>query len=134
MKWLSKILMLLSVATIIAHSSVGHHHHEDMKTFIHHDQEHNNSHNSHDDDNTDGEQNHHNIFSFAQLDDTYLPSHYGKISVEVPIIYLIAPTFVLQIDKLSAKPTTCLFHPEDVLLSLYFSSSLFSRPPPSCSA
>ena len=134
MKWLSKILMLLSVATIITHGSIAHHHHEDIKPFIHHDHEHHHTHNSHEDDNTAGDENDHNFFSFAQLDDSYLPSQFGKVIIEVPILYLLTPTFVLQVDKLNAKPTTHLFHREDVLVSLYFSSGLFSRPPPFCAA
>jgi hypothetical protein len=130
MNWLSRILMLLSVMTIICHNSIAHHHHENMKPFVHHDHEHHHNNNSHDTDDASGDEQHHNIFSFAQLDDSYLPSQFGKLTIEVPILYLLTPTFVLQVDKLNATPTTHLFHREDVLVSLYFSSGLFSRPPP----
>lgn len=124
--------MLLSVMTIICHNSIAHHHHEDMKPFIHHD--HAQQHAVHEDGNTAGDEGQHNVFSYAQLDDNYLPSQSGKLIIEIPVLYLITPTLVLQVDKLIAKSTTHIFHHDDDLVSLYFSSSLFSRPPPTCIA
>lgn len=115
--------------TIISHNSIAHHHHEEMQPFVHHDHQHEHD-GSHDGDDTSGDADHHNIFSFAQLDDNYIPSEPGKVTIEIPILYLLTPTLILQFDKLNAQSTTHLIHPEKVLLSLYFSSGLFSRPPP----
>ena len=122
--------MLLSVLTIISHNSIAHHHHEDMKPFVHHEHHDNNS---HDNDDASGDD-HHNIFSFAQLDDHYIPSEFAKITIEVPILYLLTPTFILLPDKLKVKPAAHVARPEGDLLSLYFSSGQFSRPPPSDNA
>ena len=80
----------MAVATIICHISRAHHH-EQIKSFIHHDHESHHDDHSHDYDSSDDNVNDHNVFSFLQLDEDFLPSKYGKLSIELPVIYLLTP-------------------------------------------
>jgi hypothetical protein len=94
-KWLQKILLFIAVATIIGHSSLPHHHHEEIEAVTHHDHhdEEQRTESSHhgDDENTEDE---HSIFSFAQLDENFVPVKFQDVSIEIPIVYLLTPAII----------------------------------------
>jgi hypothetical protein len=131
-KWLSRILMLLSVATIITHSSIAHHHHEDLTTLAHHDHDSHHNNKSHDHNNSDDNDNQHNFFSFVQLDEDFIPSKYGKLSIEVPVLYLLTPITTLRLSELRVITKTFFGYYREYPPPICISSNLFSRPPPIC--
>ncbi len=88
-KGLQKILLLITVVTVIAHSVLPHHHHAEITvaTQQHHDEEEQPAGLSH---HADDETEHHSIFSFAQLDENFVPVKSQNNSFELPLTYLPA--------------------------------------------
>ena len=87
-KGLQKILLLTAVITVIAHSTLSHHHHdENTVTTQHHGEDEQPAGLNHHDNNKDD---HHSLFSFAQLDENYVPVNSQNNSVELPFTYLPA--------------------------------------------
>lgn len=94
-----KMLLILAVFTVIAHSILphvhlydvvaitNHHHHPDGPAHHHH---------SHDDHGS--QEKHHNLFSFAQLDDDFIPAKGPFKKFELPVQYLspVAITYLLD--------------------------------------
>jgi hypothetical protein len=121
--------MVLAVTTIVTHSAMPHQHFDFMDVFSHHAEHHDedDSNPNHQEEEQNGDQ--HNIFSFAQLDEDYLPQPY-KISIDLPVLYVLAPVISNEI-KISAELIKNHyghyreFPPPDDVLSI-----LFSRPPP----
>jgi hypothetical protein len=68
-QWLQKILVILAWTLVLGHNVFPHHHHDEDLVIEHHE------HDDHDDDDQD-----HNIFTFGQLDDVFIP---GKIEAKV---------------------------------------------------
>jgi hypothetical protein len=124
--------MLVAVATIISHNSIAHHHHEDMKPFVQHDLQHHHDNTSHDHDNHNEGDSQHNIFSFAQLDEDYLPTKYQKVSIEVPILYLLTPLITFKLHQLHENTKTHFGYYREFPPPAWSSSNHFSRPPPAC--
>ena len=93
--------MMVAVATIIGHNTLPHHHHMGIQYLMHQDENH--VHKSTDIDHRDHEKNSecdHNIFSFAQLDDCFLPSQFSKVSIDLPVLFLLTPIIRFQLDRL----------------------------------
>jgi hypothetical protein len=125
--------MLLSVAMIISHNSIAHHHHnENMQPFVQHDLQHHHDNSTHDHEHNEESDSQHNIFSFAQLDEDYLPSQFGKISLDLPVLYLITPAITLKLDRLKECSKIYFAFREEISPPHHYSSNLFSRPPPGC--
>src|SRR5215213_8823434 len=106
LKCLHKIVMLVAVATIIGHSTMPHNHHAEIQllaNYDHHDDEgaevdHHDGGQSKEDD--------HNIFSFAQLDEDFLPSQFSKVNIDLAILYLPTPIISYQRDQLQEQSKT----------------------------
>lgn len=108
-----------------------HHHHAGIDVLAHH--------NNHQDeegteaDRHDHEQNkedHHNIFSFAQLDGDFVPSQFIKVNIDLPIFYLLTPVITYQIDELKEQSKTHFGFYKEYPPPDNYLSKLFSRPPP----
>ncbi len=87
-KGLQKILLLFAVITVLSHSTLPHHHHDEpLAAHQHHaDEKQPTELNHHDND----EDEHHGLFSFAQLDENFVPVNSQNNSFELPLIYLSA--------------------------------------------
>lgn len=106
-KWLQKILLLLAVATIIGHSCLPHQHHEAIEAVAHHDhhdeeQETGTHHHDHDKDKDED----HSLFSFAQLDENFVPVKLQDLSIELPIAYLLTPVIIYHYNLLKDRSIT----------------------------
>jgi hypothetical protein len=112
-----------------AHNSVVHHHHDDIVTIGHDNEAH-----AHDVDSHEQENRHdapHNMFSYAQLDEDYLPAKFHKLTIELPVLYL--PTRIVTITIHTAEQSKTLFgYYREFPPPLWLSSNHFSRPPPGC--
>lgn len=67
-QWLQKILVILAWTLVLGHNVFPHHHHDDDVVIEHHD--------DHDDD----DDHDHNLFTFGQLDEVFIP---GKIEATI---------------------------------------------------
>lgn len=87
-KGLQKIVLLIAVITVAGHSILPHIHHDEIPVAIqdHHHDEQPAGHPPHDDDNTQDNQQH--LFSFAQLDENFVPAASQNYSFELPFTYL----------------------------------------------
>lgn len=88
-KVLQKILLLFAVVTVIAHGTLPHHHHDETPVAVeqHYDEEEQPAGVTHHDDDKDD---HHGIFSFAQLDENFVPVNSQNNSFELPVTFLLA--------------------------------------------
>jgi hypothetical protein len=124
-----KVVVLLAVVTIVGHSFVPHQHHQETNA-RHHDVYHSeHAKKVHHGDHEHSTQDHHGIFSFAQLDENFLPK-FGKITFDISIIYLLIPTLTVQLDKLNEKTKTHFGYYREYPPPDNYSFNLFSRPPP----
>lgn len=128
-KVLQKILLLFAVVTVIAHSTQPHHHHDEIPVAVeqHNDEEEQQAGVTHHDDDKDD---HHSIFSFAQLDENFVPVNSQNNSFGLPITYLSAliVTYLSEDFPVNIKPHFgCykVFPPPEK----YFSSSSHRGPP-----
>lgn len=125
--------MMVAVATIIGHNTLPHHHHMGMQYLIHQDEDHvqkNTGHDHHDhEENSEGD---HNIFSFAQLDDCFLPSQFSKTSIDLPVLFLLAPVIRFQLNQLAERSKIYFGYYREFPPPVDYLSHLFSRPPPTC--
>jgi hypothetical protein len=125
--------MLVAVVTILGHSSMPHHHHDIIEALAHH-------HHHHDENDTDPghhvqeqqTEDHHNIFSFAQLDEDFLPSQFSKAGIDLPILYLLTAVITYQFSKWGEQSKTHFGYYREFPPPIDYSSNLFSRPPPAC--
>ena len=125
--------MMVAVATIIGHNTLPHHHHMGMQYLIYQDDHH--LHKGTDYDHFDHEENSegdHNIFSFAQLDDCFLPSQFSKVSIDLPVLSLLTPTIRFQLNRFAERSKIHFGYYKEFPPPIDYSSHLFSRPPPSC--
>lgn len=123
--------MLVAVTTIVGHNILPHHHHELIEAVAHH--------NDHleveDTDHHDHEQNredHHSIFSFSQLDEDFVPSQFSKVSMDLPILYLLTPVIANQFKQLKENSKSHFGYYREFPPPGNYSFNLFSRPPPAC--
>ena len=127
-KWWQKIILLVAVATILGHGFMPHHHHDAIETVAHH-QDHDEG---HEQERERDVQHHHNLFSFAQLDEDFIPAKLQKGNVELPILYLLTPAITYHFNQVKKRSKAHFgfyreFPPPDT-----YTSQLFSRPPPAC--
>ena len=106
-KMVQKIIILIAVITVTAHSIFPHMHMDDIMALVdnhHHDEQSYGRHHSHNADNT--KNNHQNLFSFAQLDDDFIPANGQFKNYEVKSAYLpaIIPAFLSDIYPVNTKP------------------------------
>jgi hypothetical protein len=128
--------MLVAVATIMGHNSLPHHHDTGNLPAAHHHDHHDHHGNTN---NGQGHHHHeqkedHNIFSFGQMDDEFLPSQFSKVNIDLPLIYLLTPVLSFQVKLISQKNKTHFGHYREYPPPNFISSYLFSRPPPFTSA
>lgn len=129
-KGLQKILLLIAVLTVTWHSLVPHHHHDETLRTVqqHHPDEEQLAGSHHEDDSSKGTQ--HSLFSFAQLDENFVPLNSQNNSFELPLTYLSAFLVTYLSDGFPVNTKThfgCykVFPPPEK----YFPSSLHRGPP-----
>lgn len=91
-KVLQRILLQIAVITVISHSILPHYHHEELPIAVqhhHHDEEQPTGQHEHDDDDNSQKGNH-SLFSFAQLDENFVPVKLGDKKFELPVTFLPA--------------------------------------------
>ncbi len=91
-KCLQKILLFIAVITVAGHSIIPHYHHETEQAVEQH---------HHDDEEDD----HHSIFSFAQLDENFVPAKSQVAGLELPVIYLITPVISYHLEIIANNST-----------------------------
>ena len=131
-KWFQKILLFLAVATVIGHSSLPHHHHEQIETVAH--QDHRNEKqgtDTHHHDHDESKDKDHSIFSFAQLDDNFLPVKFQVISFELAIVYLLTSVITYSYNLFIEKSKTYFGFYKEYPPPGNYLSELPSRGPPS---
>ncbi len=120
------------MATINGHSSLPHQHHKEIATVAHHnhhDEEKKTGNHTHDhDDNKDEE---HSIFSFAQLDEDFVPVKFQNVSIELPIVYLLTPLITYHYNLFREKSKTHFGSYKEYPPPGNYLSKLPSRGPPS---
>ncbi|HCL06537.1 MAG TPA: hypothetical protein DHW64_11500 [Chitinophagaceae bacterium] len=100
-KMLNRILLMIAVITVIGHSILPHVHHSDQQVSVHADHEHSEDpkekHHHHE--SGDDSENEHSLFSFVQLDDSFIPSGKGtnvKQVSEITFYIPVALTFSIE--------------------------------------
>lgn len=109
LKVFQKILLLVAVITVTAHSTFPHVHLDEVMAFVedhHHDEQSPGNHQNDDADNN--KDNHQNLFSFAQLDDNFIPANVQCKNIELPAEYLPAQNISFLSDTYSSN-TSQLF-------------------------
>ena len=129
-KGLQKILLLIAVLTMVGHTLLPHIHHDDIPVAIqdHHHDEQPAGHPPHD--NEDTQDNQHHLFSFAQLDENFVPVTGQINSFELPILSLpylvgIYLSLHLPVNTKTVFGSYKVFLPPDK----YYPSSLHRGPP-----
>lgn len=102
-KGVHNILLLVAVITVLAHSTSAHHHHDETTIAMEHHEEEEPSDVTHHD---NGKDDHDGIFSFAQLDESFVPVNSQKSSFELPLTYLPALIATYLADNFSANTKT----------------------------
>ena len=72
------------------------------------------------------------FFSFAQLDDCFLPSQFSKVSIDLPVLFLLTPTIRFQLNQLAERSKVQVGYYKEFPPPIDYLSHLFSRPPPTC--
>ena len=106
-KLFQKLLLLVAVFTVTAHSIFPHVHLDDIMAIVenhHHDEQSVGTHHRHDADNN--KDNHQNLFSFAQLDDDFIPANGQPKNLELKAEYLpvLIAAFLSDIYAVNTKP------------------------------
>ena len=105
-KGLQKILLLIAVLTVTGHSILPHFHHEETPVVVqqhHHDEEQPAGHH-HEDDTSKETQ--HSLFSFAQLDEDFIPVKVQNKNFDLPFTYLPALNVTYLSDNFTVKTKT----------------------------
>lgn len=130
-KILQKILLLFAVITVIGHNILPHIHHDEIPVAIqqhHHQDEEPAGHHPLDDDNT--QDNQHRLFSFAQLDENFVPVNSQNNSFELPLTYLSAFLVIYLLDDFPVNTKTHFgCYKVFPLPEKYFPSSSLRGPP-----
>jgi hypothetical protein len=132
-KWWQKIILFVAVATIIGHNSMPHHHHDAIEPVGHHlnheeDHDQQSNHHDHQQDTEDN----HNLFSFAQLDEDFVPVKFQKVNIELPIPYLLTPAITYHFNQIKQQSKNHFGYYREFPPPDNYTSNLFSRPPPFC--
>ena len=130
-QWLQKILLCIAVAIIAGHSILPHYHHEQIENVVHHnhheDEQGTETRAHGHDENKDEE---HSLFSFAQLDEDYVPGKFQNISIDVPIVYLLTPFIIYNSNLIREKAKTHFCYYKEYPPPGVYLSQLPSRGPP----
>jgi hypothetical protein len=118
-KCLQNILLFIAVITVAGHSIIPHFHYDAEQAVEKHHHE-------------EGEDDHHSIFSFAQLDEDFVPSQFSKVSIDLPILYLLTPVIANQFKQLKENSKSHFSYYREFPPPGNYSFNLFSRPPPAC--
>jgi hypothetical protein len=132
-RWWQIVALFVAVATIIGHSFIPHHHNDGIKDITHHlhnDEDHDAQANYQDDE--QGKQDHHNLFSFAQLDEDFVPVKFNKVSFDLPILYLLTPVISHHISQIEEPSKNNFGYYREFPPPHNYIPQLFSRPPPAC--
>lgn len=104
LKVLQKIMLLVAVTTVVGHSIFPHIHHNEIT--LGHDQHHHDSNSKHDhDDEQNSNDQHHDLLSFAQLEDNYIPAKKLYSTFTVPIEFVAALTIIFVDNSRVATKT-----------------------------
>ena len=120
--------MLVAVATVIGHASFPHHHHNEIQASKQHNHHHNHDTNHHEHGHESNDS--HNIFSFSQLDKDFLPTQFGNIIIDVPVVYLLTPFITYNIISIKQNTKSHFGYYREYPPPDNFLPDLFSRPPP----
>ena len=131
--WLQKILLFIAVATLIGHSSLPHHHHEEIEAVAHHHHDDGQATQSHHEDHNKNKDEDHSLFSFAQLDENFVPVKFQDVSIELPIFYLLTPLITYHYNLYKVKSKTQFGYYKEYPPPDNYLSNLPSRGPPSFS-
>jgi hypothetical protein len=133
-RWFQKILLFIAVATIVGHSSLPHQHHAQIEKVAHHDhhQEEQGTGTHHHDHDEDKDEDH-SLFSFAQLDENFVPGKFQDIRIELPIVYLLTPIITIHYSLFREKSKTHFGFYKEYPPPGNYLSQLPSRGPPSLS-
>ncbi len=118
-KCLQKILLFIAVITVAGHSIIPHFHHEAQQAVE--------KHHHHDE-----EDDHHSIFSFAQLDENFVPAKLQVAGLELPVIYLITPVISAHLEIIASNSKAHFGYYREFPPPENYISKLPSRGPPSC--
>ncbi len=98
---LKKITMLVAVTTVIGHSILPHLHHDEELAENNHKHHHESSAGKHDHENQNDDSKHHEVFSFAQLDDIFIPAKNPTKSFSPPVELIADLYTIIFSDDLS---------------------------------
>jgi hypothetical protein len=100
--WAGKILFVLAVLTILCHNMFPHQHHDEAIAIVkheHHKEHHAGNHHHHEKESNKD----HGIFSFAQLDEGFIPTKIKSVSIDLPAC-LLTPAIAYQIHEYRVHP------------------------------
>ena len=129
-KVFQKILLLVAVITVTAHSIFPHIHLDDIMTFAkdHHHEQPVDKH--HHDDTDNSKDNQHNLFSLGQLDENFVPAKGETKNFQLPVEYIAAFIVTYLKDKFPVNTKTHFgWYNEYPPPEKYFSSSSLRGPP-----
>jgi hypothetical protein len=130
-RWINKILLFIAVLTVVGHNTLPHIHHDIIDAIAfhnHHDGEESNDHDHHE----QKKENNHSIFSFAQLDDEFVPKQYNKICIDLPALYLLVPIITDKFEAVKEISKNYFGYYREFPPPGKYLFNRFSRPPPSC--
>jgi hypothetical protein len=127
---LQKIVLFIAVVTVMGHTILPHIHHNEISVAMHHLDEQPSGKHHHDEEGSRDQQ--HHLFSFAQLDENFVPANGYSKSFEIPFEYVATAIITFDADSCPVNSKTHFgwyreFPPPDS-----YSPNLFSRPPPGC--
>jgi hypothetical protein len=113
-KWLQKIVLFIAVVTVTGHNFLSHDHHEEIDAVAHHD------HDANDED-------HNNLFSFAQLDEDFIAGKFQIASIEPLFIFL--PVFYQSLPMIERRNSNFHYYREFPPPRIYLSALPLRAPP-----
>jgi hypothetical protein len=131
-KWINNILLIVAVLTIVGHNSLPHHHHDIIDAIAIHDHHDSEKACDHDDDHEQKKESHQNIFSFAQMDEEFVPKQYNKTYIDQPALYLHIPVLTEKFEPVRLISQCCFGYYREFPPPGKYLFNRFSRPPPSC--
>jgi hypothetical protein len=94
LKKVYRALLMLAMAILLGHNFTPHHHDIEALNYYDH-----NEGPEHDNDE-------HNIFSFAHLDENFFPSESCSVNIDLPVAYLLTPLIGFQLRQLQQVSKT----------------------------
>jgi hypothetical protein len=115
--WLQKILLIIAVFTILGHGLLPHKHPDHAKAVPHHHHGQGHKHGKHHQ-HEKKPADHHNIFSYAQLDESFVRAKFLDFTINLPVHDAIV--------------TECIEAPALACLSITHFGTYKEYPPPGC--